>query len=547
MAKLLDVQQLAVTFALGTTRIHAVAGIDFSVARGETFCLVGESGSGKSVTALALLGLLPAHGVHCTGQAWFQRRDADIPEHRIELLGANPVQRQRLRGGRLAMIFQEPMTSLNPVLTVGEQLIEALALHRPDLPPEHWRQAAIQALHDVQLPQPEQRVDDFPHRLSGGQRQRVMIAMAIACRPDLLIADEPTTALDVTVQAEILRLLGELQRQIDMGIVLITHDFGVVAQVADRVAVMRDGRIVEQADKTSILYQPGVAYTRQLLAALPENLTPPSRGPIAAAPEPLLRVTELAVHFPVRKGFLRRTVDRIKAVDGVDLAIQRGQVLALVGESGCGKTTLGRAILRLLKPSAGRIRFAGQDLQNLSNTALRPVRKRLQVAFQDPASALNPRLRVVTALLEPLRVHGLGEDDQARLARARHSLEQVQLSADYLWRYPHELSGGQRQRIGIARALVLEPDLLVCDEITSALDVSIQAQILTLLLDLQRQTGLTMLFITHDIGVVEYVSDETAVMYNGRIVERGPTDRVCRQPQAAYTQKLLAAVPRVMQ
>ena len=371
-----------------------------------------------------------------------------------------------------------------------------------------------------------------------------MIAMAMACRPSLLIADEPTTALDVTVQAEILRLMKDLQRRTGMSIFFITHDFGVVAQIADRLAVMRNGRVVETGRLADVLRDPRHAYTRELLASVPENLER-REEPAGAIGEPLVTIEGLEVHFPIRKGLLKRTVGHVRAVDGVDLTIRRGQILALVGESGCGKTTLGRAMLRLVEPTGGRVSFDGTDITHLGARALRPLRNRLQVVFQDPASSLNPRLTVAATITEPLAVHGIGESDEERIEIARRTLEDVQLEADHLWRFPHEFSGGQRQRIGIARALALDPEFIVCDEVTSALDVSVQAEVLQMLLRLKRERELTLLFITHDIGVVEYVSDTTAVMHAGRIVELGPTEQVCGEPADAYTQRLIAAVPRM--
>ena len=411
---------------------------------------------------------------------------------------------------------------------------------------EQARQRAIEALEQVQIPNAARRIDEYPHRLSGGQRQRVMSAMAMACEPDLLIADEPTTALDVTVQAEILQLMKRLQRRCGTSILFITHDFGVVSQMADRLAVMRKGEIVEEGPLREVLSAPNHPYTRQLLAALPENLPrPPSPEPVTTDEPPLIDVQGLQVHFPIKKGVLRRTVDYVRAVDGIDMKIPAGQILALVGESGCGKTTLGRTILRLIEPTGGRIRFGGETISDLPRRELRPFRRRMQIIFQDPMSSLNPRLTIARPLPEPMAVHGIGESSEERIELARRTLEQVQLDPDYIWRYPHEFSGGQRQRIGIARALALDPGFVVCDEVTSALDVSVQAEILQLLLELRRERNLTLLFITHNIGVVEYVSDEMAVMYGGRIVERGPTGEVCGNPQHEYTRTLLAAVPRV--
>ena len=623
---LLDVRNLHTWFRADGETVRAVDGASFHIEAGETFCLVGESGSGKSVSALSVIGLLPADLTErCDGEVLFRigRRSVARPR---DLLRLSEEELMRVRGGHIAMIFQEPMTSLNPVLTVGDQIVEAIRLAHPDLGYEEARRRTIEALAEVRIERPEMRVDEYPHRLSGGQRQRVMIAMAIACRPELLIADEPTTALDVTVQAEILSLMQELKRRRGMSLLFITHDFGVVAQIADRVAVMREGRIVETGALDDVLERPAHDYTRQLLAAVPENLartsrrppaaggespafpaatglpeappsaptnrTLPADGPIGSTPLPgsagvspaqapgprwttrrrpasvqagetpalpgttnalpgttpapeLVRLAGLKVHFPIRQGVLKRTVGHVRAVDGVDLRIHRGEILALVGESGCGKTTLGRAVLRLVEPTGGEVHFDGRELTRLARREMRPMRRRLQFVFQDPASSLNPRLTVATALTEPMAAHGIAENADDRLETAAQTLEEVQLTRDHLWRYPHELSGGQRQRIGIARALCLRPDFVVCDEITSALDVSVQAEVLQLLLDLRREHALTLLFITHDIGVVEYLSDTTAVMHEGQIVELGPTARVCTAPEHPYTRRLIAAVPRL--
>ena len=600
-AALLEVRNLHTWFRAGGETVRAVDGVSFHVEPGETFCLVGESGSGKSVSALSVIRLLPADLVErCDGEVLYRLdREARIPPR--DLLQVPEEELMRVRGGQVAMIFQEPMTSLNPVFTVGDQIVEAIRLARPRLDHEEARRRAIEALAEVQIERPELRVDEYPHRLSGGQRQRVMIAMAIACRPSLLIADEPTTALDVTVQAEILGLMQELKRRRGMSLFFITHDFGVVAQIADRVAVMREGRIVESGSLEEILERPAHPYTRQLLAAVPENLaraphpdspaapaprrpeaaigapdapppSPPGSAPpegripspvsshashggtpvasagvsgSAASPAELLRLEGLEVHFPIRQGVFKRAVGHVRAVDGVDLHIPRGRILALVGESGCGKTTLGRAALRLVEPTGGRVHFDGRELTGLARRELRPMRRRLQIVFQDPASSLNPRLTVASTLTEPMAVHGIGEGFEERLELAARTLAEVQLPRDYLWRYPHELSGGQRQRVGIARALGLRPEFLVCDEVTSALDVSVQAEVLELLLELRRERALTLLFITHDIGVVEYLSDTTAVMFQGKIVELGPTAQVCGAPEHAYTRRLIAAVPRL--
>ena len=525
---LLEVRDLHTWFRAGGETVRAVDGASFHIATGETFCLVGESGSGKSVSALSVIGLLPRDLTErCDGQVLF-RLDPRPDAPPRDLLRLPEEELMRVRGGHIAMIFQEPMTSLNPVFTVGDQIVEAIRLARPGLGYEEARRQAVEALAEVRIERPELRVDEYPHRLSGGQRQRVMIAMAIACRPELLIADEPTTALDVTVQAEILNLMQELQRRRGMSLFFITHDFGVVAQIADRVAVMREGRIVETGALEEVLERPAHPYTRQLLAAVPENLARASRhhtvagaesrmhgaadglpeappsphashdlrdggasssadpsrsdGRPETSPPELLRLEGLEVHFPIRQGLLKRTVGHVRAVDGVDLSIHRGQILALVGESGCGKTTLGRALLRLVEPTAGQVQFDGRELTGLTRREMRPMRSRLQFVFQDPASSLNPRLTVATTLTEPMAAHGIGENPDERLETAARTLVEVQLTRDHLWRYPHELSGGQRQRIGIARALCLRPDFVVCDEVTSALDVSVQAEVLEMLL-----------------------------------------------------------------
>lgn len=542
---LLKVEQLRTHLKTGGQTIKAVDDISFEIERGETFCLVGESGSGKSITALSIMQLLPAEiSSHPSGQILFDHRHDDESHTTVDMLRQDEQDLQQIRGARIAMIFQEPMNSLNPVFTIGEQIAEALQLHWPNMTEAEAQERAIEALRQVQIPEPEQRVHEYPHRLSGGQRQRVMIAMAMACEPDLLIADEPTTALDVTVQAEILRLMKALQAKNGMGILFITHDFGVVSEIADKLAVMKEGCIVESGTVQELIRQPQHDYTKKLLAALPENLQKPARTS-AVSDKTVLQVKDLKVHFPVKKGVLRHTVDHIRAVDGVDLELKAGQILALVGESGCGKTTLGRAILRLTEPTAGQVHFMGQEITGLKRQQMQPYRRQMQVVFQDPLSSLNPRLTIATTLTEPMTIHGICEDKEERIARAEAILEQVQLKAEHLWRYPHQFSGGQRQRIGIARALCLDPAFIVCDEVTSALDVSVQAEILQLLLQLRDERQLALLFITHNIGVVEYLSDEMAVMFDGRIVERGVTSEVIGNPRVEYTRELLAAVPRM--
>jgi len=551
---LLTVKNLKTYLSSGTEVVQAVDGISFNIKKGETFCLVGESGSGKSITALSIIQLIPKEICHHpAGQIWFDYRHNDGTKEQVNMLDLAGHPQRDIRGARIAMIFQEPMTSLNPVYTIGDQIIEALQLHWPELDYDSAKQRAIEALAQVRISDPEQRVDEYPHRLSGGQRQRVMIAMAMACEPDLLIADEPTTALDVTVQAEILRLMKELQERRGMGILFITHDFGVVAKMAHNVAVMRNGLIVEAGSLQQILRQPKHDYTKELLAALPENMirtrTESGEGnrqtQAVIKNKPILVTKDLKVHFPVKKGLWARTASYVKAVDDIDLTICEGEIVALVGESGCGKTTLGRALLRLIEPTNGTICFAGTNIVPLKRREMQPFRTQMQMIFQDPMSSLNPRLNIATTLTEPMAVHGIGSNQEERLELARQMLIRVQLSDSYLWRYPHEFSGGQRQRIGIARALVLDPKFIVCDEVTSALDVSVQSEILQMLLDLRAERQLSLLFITHDIGVVEYVSDRMLVMNDGKIVEQGLTDDICHAPQEAYTQQLLAAVPRL--
>ncbi len=528
--------------------VKAVDGVSFSVEKGETFCLVGESGSGKSILALSIIQLLPARICsHPNGEILFEWRK-QIEFEQVNMLALDDEQLCDIRGSRIAMIFQEPMTSLNPVYSVGEQIMEALLLHHVGMTEETAKQRALKAMQEVRIDNAAGRFDNYPHELSGGQRQRIMIAMALACEPDLLIADEPTTALDVTVQAEVLKLIKELQERKGMSVLFITHDFGVVAQIADKVGVMKQGKLVEVGETRQVLKQPQHAYSQKLLAAVPDNLVRPAKlekKETSLKDSVLVKTTKLDVFFPIRKGILQRVVDHIRAVDDVSIDIHKGKIVALVGESGSGKTTLGRAILQLQKTTNGSVTFSGHELVGLSNSKLRPWRRRMQIAFQDPQSSLNPRLLVAKTITEPMKVHGIGDSEEDRLELAADVLESVQLERDFLWRYPHEFSGGQRQRIGLARALALNPEFIVCDEITSALDVSVQAEVLQLLLEIRDKRDLTLLFITHNIAVVEYLSDETIVMKDGKVVEQGLTKDVCGNPQQAYTQKLLAAVPRL--
>ncbi len=539
MSALLRVEQLVTRFGSGTNATTAVESVSFEIHRGETVCLVGESGSGKSVTGLSVLGLLGDSATHPTGTVTLAAQDGGAP---LSLLGAPEALLQEVRGARIAMIFQEPMTCLNPVLTIGEQLMEPLELHL-GLTGAPARARALELLEQVEMPDPERRLDEYPHRLSGGQRQRVMIAMALACEPDLIIADEPTTALDVTIQAQILALMANLQKQHQTALLFITHDLSVVSEIADRVIVMQHGKLVEAGDKRGVLASPRHPYTRQLLAAVPANLPRLDKKPPGDAPA-LMRIQNLKVYFPVRAGVLQRHVDDVRAVDDVSLDIAPGRTLAVVGESGSGKTTLGKAILGLIRPTGGSVIYDGVDLAALNRRAFTPFRRDLQMVFQDPQSSLNPRLTIAAILTEPMAVHGIGDSRADRLDRAAAFMHKVGLDPKMLNRYPHEFSGGQRQRIGIARAIALEPKFIVCDEVTSALDVSVQATILQLMQDLKEELGLTYLFITHNIDVVRYFADDIAVMSKGRLVETGLADDVCDDPSDPYTRKLLAAVPR---
>ncbi|ODN67624.1 ABC transporter ATP-binding protein [Methylophaga muralis] len=540
--KLLEVENLVTELGEGESWLRAVNNISLAVESGQTYCLVGESGSGKSVTALSIMGLLPQdHFRHPAGKIRLSDPQGELAD--VELLNADTETLRKVRGSRIAMIFQEPMTSLNPVQTIGEQLDEVLQIHQPELSEEARKQRVLAALEEVRIPEPASRIREFPHRLSGGQRQRVMIAMALICEPALLIADEPTTALDVTVQAEILKLMRELQTKRGMGMLFITHDFGVVAQIADVVGVMRKGILVESGTTAEVLRNPQHEYTQSLIAALPERLPRPARP--AKSDKVLLEVKDVSVYFPVRRGLMRRVVDQFRAVDNVSLQVNAGEIVALVGESGCGKTTLGRALLRLQDVTAGSIILEGQDITQISAKAMRPLRRRMQVVFQDPGSSLNPRLPIHTTLIEPMRVHGIGQTDAERIQIAARFLDRVEMPTDSLWRYPHEFSGGQRQRLAIARALVLEPRFILCDEITSALDVSVQAGILKLLRQLVDEEGIGMLFITHNMGVVDYLADRMVVMHKAQLVESGITQQVMKSPQNAHTRNLLDAVPRL--
>ena len=598
----MKVENLSTVLDVAAGELRAVDGVSFELRKGECFALVGESGCGKTMTALSLTRLLPEAARIASGRVELDGTD---------LLGLPEAAMRAVRGRRVAMIFQEPSTALNPVLTVGRQIEEVIERH---VGKKDVREKAIELLRAVGIPDPEHRIDQYPFELSGGQKQRVMIAAALAVEPEVLIADEPTTALDVTIQAQILDLLAMLQAERGMALLLISHDLGIVAKMAQRVAVMYAGEIVEVAERDAFFRAPQHPYSRKLFEALPspglrsgtlavipgqvpslatrfagcrfadrcdqvfdrcrveapqlaqyagglvrchlreKGEAPPRSGAEKGmavegrkneAAATLLQVHDLKVHFPIRKGVLKRTVGYVKAVDGVSFELKAGRTLALVGESGSGKTTTGKAILRLIEATTGQVRYEGKDVFSSNGREMRALRKSMQIIFQDPYASLNPRLRVTEILLEGMRSLGVGQDDRARMARIGTLLAEVGLPPDSLARYPHEFSGGQRQRIAIARALAVEPRLIVCDEPTSALDVSVQAQILNLLRSLQKNRGLAYLFITHNIGVVDFLAHDVAVLLQGRIVESGPVDQVLRSPQHRYTRELLSAVPMI--
>jgi len=549
---LLEVSGLSVSIAGESGLTEAVKRLHLAIVRGETFALVGESGCGKSMTAMALLRLLPDAGRIVAGQVKLDGDDLNqLPESAM----------RGVRGGRIGIIFQEPSTSLNPVMRIGEQILETITTHTP-LRGAAARERAVHWLRRVGIPEPERRIDDYPFQFSGGQKQRIMIAIALAAEPGLLIADEPTTALDVTVQAQVLDLLADIQRELGMAMLLITHDLAVVRQVARHVALMRGGEIVESAEAAEFFAAPRHPYARELFDAIPTyakrgrplsaagqaaQATQAQPAPHPPAGEVVLDVQDLRVHYPVRKGALRRVVSWIKAVDGVTFTLRAGETLALLGESGCGKTTTGKALLRLVEGAriSGRAMLGGRDLLAAPRAELRRLRRDIQIVFQDPYASLDPRMRVGEILDEGIAALRPELDAGRRTARAHDLLRRVGLPADAASRYPHEFSGGQRQRIAIARALAVEPKVLICDEPTSALDVSVQAQILDLLRELQAELGIAYLFITHNFSVVEYLADRIAVMHGGRIVENGPADRVLHAAGHEMTRRLLDAVPRL--
>lgn len=564
MSPLLEIKNLSVDFTTESRTTDALSNISFNVNRNEVLALVGESGSGKSVTALSILQLLPSPPANYTNGEILFSEDGDSS---TDLLKRNRYEMQDIRGNKIAMIFQEPMTSLNPVLTCGLQVMEAIILHKK-IAKAQAKLQTIKWFERVKLPDPESVFNRYPHQLSGGQKQRVMIAMAMCCEPSLLICDEPTTALDVTVQKTILQLIKELQQQSGMGVIFITHDLGVVAEIADKAIVMYKGEIVEQNSIKEIFSNAQHPYTKALLACRPVNHERGKRLPVVSdfletkseirylksetasqasdfrlQTSILLSAQNLSVWFPTQKKLFGKPYSFIKAVDDVSFEVYKGETLGLVGESGCGKTTLGRTLLRLIEPTSGKITYDGIDLTAKKREELRSLRKDVQIVFQDPYSSLNPRLTIGSAIAEPMKVHGLSSNGKQRKDKVVELLEKVDLKAEHFHRYPHEFSGGQRQRIVIARALALNPSFIVCDESVSALDVSVQAQVLNLLNDLKKEFGFTVIFISHDLSVVRYISNRILVMNKGRIEESGDADSIYFNPQSAYTKNLVASIP----
>ena len=572
---MLKVTDLGIKFRTANGWFDAVKDISFEILPGKTVGIVGESGSGKSVTALSIMRLLDTKQTEITG---------DIVFDNINITHTAEKNMQRLRGNRIAMIFQEPMTSLNPVLTCGKQITEAIRLHR-NLSKHEARTEALKLFEEVQLPRPAQLLNSYPHQLSGGQRQRVMIAIALSCNPDLLIADEPTTALDVTVQKTIIDLLLKLKTEREMSLLFISHDLGVVSQIADHVLVMYKGSIVEQANAKEIFTNPQHPYTKGLLACRPSadqhlkflpvisdflhvqpngqltstsltlaqvnqrftypQLEAEQHKQLLYSHKPLLKVNNLCTWFPVKNTWLSASKNYIKAVNNISFQVYPGETLGLVGESGSGKTTLGRSLLRLIEPTSGSIIYKGTDLLNLNANGLRQMRRKIQIIFQDPYSSLNPQQTIGQLLMEPMQVHQLHENDAKRKEKVLELLQRVNLLPEHFNRYPHEFSGGQRQRVVIARALALEPEFIICDESVSALDVSVQAQVLNLLRQLQQELGLTYIFISHDLSVIKHISDRIMVINQGQIEEIAPSEELFKHPKTAYTQKLIASIPKI--
>ena len=576
---LLEFKNLVTEFKTEGTVVRAVNGISFTLTKGETIGIVGESGSGKSVTSLSAMRLIPSPpGEISGGEIIFHKDDGES----VDLLKISEEEIRKHRGNDIAMIFQEPMTSLNPVFTCGNQVVEAIMLHQ-NMNKHEAKDLTIKLFEEVQLPDPERIFSTYPHQISGGQKQRVMIAMAMSCQPSVLIADEPTTALDVTVQKTILQLMQKLQTERDMGILFITHDLGVIAELADKVVVMYKGNIVEQGNVWDIFSNPQHPYTKGLLACRPpldkrykflptvsdfmkededgkmienditveeftKDLTIPNserelKQKELFAKEPILKIKNLKTYFPIRNGFFGGISSHVKAVDNVNFDVYPGETLGLVGESGCGKTTIGRTIIRLEEPTEGEMIYKGKDIAKMDAKELREFRKEVQIIFQDPYSSLNPRMTIGNAIMEPMQVHGILENDEQRKKRVEDLLTRVNLDPSHFYRYPHEFSGGQRQRIGIARALAVNPKFIICDESVSALDVSVQAQVLNLLNELKEEFGLTYIFISHDLSVVKYMSDRMLVMQDGKIEEMGDADQIYNDPQTEYTKKLIDAIP----
>ncbi|MDB9895703.1 ABC transporter ATP-binding protein [Flavobacteriales bacterium] len=577
--KLLEFKNLVTEFHTEGKTVKAVNDISFTLNKGETIGIVGESGSGKSVTSLSAMRLIPSPpGIISGGEIVFHQKDKDP----VDLLSLSEEGIREYRGKDIAMIFQEPMTSLNPVFTCGDQVLEAIMLHQ-NINKKDAKKLTIDLFRQVQLPDPERIYSTYPHQISGGQKQRVMIAMAMSCKPSVMIADEPTTALDVTVQKTILQLMSNLQKEHNMGIMFITHDLGVIAELADKVVVMYKGKIVEQGNVWEIFTNPKHPYTKGLLACRPplnkrytflptvsdfmnidssgriidnnvsvEDFTKKLIIPDKIRKEkqdklfikqPILKIKNLKTYFPIRNGFFGGISSHVKAVDDISFDVYPGETLGLVGESGCGKTTTGRTILRLEEPTSGEMIYKGKDISLMNAEELRLFRKEVQIIFQDPYSSLNPRMTIGNAIMEPMQVHNILDSDEERKKRVEQLLERVSLDPAHFYRYPHEFSGGQRQRIGIARALAVNPKFIICDESVSALDVSVQAQVLNLLNELKDEFELTYIFISHDLSVVKYMSDRMVVMQDGKIEEMGDADQIYNKPKTTYTQKLIDAVP----